>query len=185
MQHPGLNTLNTYKGSELGIGEALTGLRFALSLGMNRPRRTPGSRYGALQLHLSFEGQRPRPPGVSTLSFRTQPLDLRFRTLMDTDFVIIRRLVRPWRLLYPVPVRRLVRWFRTSFRPHLAMTPLCFPSLYLHQVGRGTSTLRDSVPARHANKTSAWRPKLRPPMKFQVSGPPAAPPYSRKKLTEP
>ncbi len=24
------------------------------------------------------------------LSFRTQPLDLRFRTLMDTDFVIIR-----------------------------------------------------------------------------------------------
>ena len=51
---------------------------------------------------------------------------------------------------YPVPVRRLVRLFHTSFRPHLTMTPLCFPNLHLHLVGGGTFTLLVSARARHA-----------------------------------
>ena len=78
---------------------------------------------------------------------------------------------------YPVSVRRLVRLFHTSSRPHLAVTPLCFPSLHLHQVGGGTFTLLVSARARHApsvepkvrkNKTSAWRPKLRPQAASQM-----------------
>jgi len=40
-----------------------------------------------------------RPPGVSTHTFGTQPLDLRCRYLMDMDFVISCSLVPPSRLL--------------------------------------------------------------------------------------
>jgi hypothetical protein len=39
--------------------------------------------------------------------------------------------------LYPVPVRRLVSLFHASFRPHFAVAPLRFPTLLLHQDGRG------------------------------------------------
>ena len=56
-------------------------------------------------------------------------------------------------------------------------SPLCFPSLHLHQVGGGTFTLLVSARARHApsvepkarkNRTSAWRPKLRPQAASQM-----------------
>lgn len=50
----------------------------------------------------------------------------------------------------PVPVRRLIALLHASFRPHLAVTPLRFATLHLHQVGRGTSTLQVSRHARHA-----------------------------------
>ena len=39
----------------------------------------------------------------------------------------------------PVSVRQVAVLLRTSFRPHLAVTPLCFATLHLHQVGRGLS----------------------------------------------
>ena len=98
---------------------------------------------------------------------------------------------------YPVSVRRLVRLFHTSSRPHLAVTPLCFPSLHLHQVGGGTFTLLVSARARHApsvepkarkNKTSAWRPKLRPQaasqMMFQLRPVPSSWIVQGRTLTE-
>src|SRR5262249_46050666 len=41
---------------------------------------------------------------------------------------------------YPVSVRQVAVLLRTAFRPHLTVTPLCFASLHLHQVGQGTFT---------------------------------------------
>ena len=114
------------------------------------PLRTSGLRYGTFRFHRSFEGRQPRSPGVSDAVF---PYTTAGFTLPVVDGYGLRylRLTRPALAPhYPVPVRRLVRLFHTSFRPHLTMTPLCFSSLHLHQVGRGTSTLLDSVHARHA-----------------------------------
>lgn len=44
--------------------------------------------------------------------------------------------------LYPVPIRRLVPLLHASFRPYLAISPLRFATLHLHQAGRGLSPPR-------------------------------------------
>ena len=44
-----------------------------------------------------------------------------------------------FRASYPVFVHRLARLLHASFRPHLAVTPLRFATLHLHQVGGGLS----------------------------------------------
>ena len=53
-----------------------------------------------------------------------------------------------------VSVRRLARVFHASFRHHLTMMPVCFASLHLHQVGRGTYTLLVYEHARHTSTTT-------------------------------
>src|SRR6516225_12269455 len=46
---------------------------------------------------------------------------------MELDFAIPCPLVRP-RMPYPISVRQVAALLHTSFRRHLAMTPLCFAS---------------------------------------------------------
>ena len=68
-----------------------------------------------------------RPPQVSSIAFTAPPPDLQPWPLMEPDFAIRCPLVRP-RMPNLVSVRQVAALLRTSFRRHLAMTPLCFAS---------------------------------------------------------
>src|SRR5215470_14397690 len=63
-------------------------------------------------------------PGKFDRLHRILP-DLQLWPLMDVDFAIRRPLVRP-EMPHPVSVRQVAVLLRTSFRRHLAGTPLCF-----------------------------------------------------------
>ena len=65
-----------------------------------------------------------RPPQVSSIAFTAPPPDLQPWPLMEPDFAIRCPLVRP-RMPNLVSVRQVAALLRTSFRRHLAMTPLC------------------------------------------------------------
>src|SRR3954453_8468195 len=67
-----------------------------------------------------------RPPQVSSIAFPAHLPDLQLWPLMDLDFAIRCPLVRPRDASYPVSVRQVAALLHTAFRPHLAMTPLCF-----------------------------------------------------------
>src|SRR5207244_13041149 len=67
-----------------------------------------------------------RPPEVRPTAFTARPPDLPPRSLLAADFPIIGSLVRPGRPLYPVLVHRAAALLHTSFRRHLAITPLRF-----------------------------------------------------------
>src|SRR5208337_5677168 len=61
-------------------------------------------------------------------------------TLRSLDGYGLCRLLptRPARLASdPISLRQVAVLLRPSFRPHLAVTPLGFATLHLHQVGRG------------------------------------------------
>src|SRR5262249_5525439 len=79
--------------------------------------------YGALSL---VAETRRRPPEVRSTAFTARPPDLPPRSLMTSDFAIMRSLVRPGRPLYPVLVHRVAALLHASFGPHLAATPLRF-----------------------------------------------------------
>src|SRR5215813_9902529 len=68
-----------------------------------------------------------RPPQVSSIAFTAPPPDLQPLPLMEPDFAIRCPLVRP-RMPNLVSVRQVAALLHTSFRRHLAMTPLCFAS---------------------------------------------------------
>ena len=80
-----------------------------------------------------------RSPVISSTAFHAQPPDLPPVSLMDTGFAIIGSLARHRRPHHPVLVHRLACLLHASFRPHLAVTPLRFATLHLHQVGTGLS----------------------------------------------
>src|SRR6266446_8646043 len=54
-------------------------------------------------------------------------------------FAITCSLARHRRPHHPILVHRPVSLLHASFRPHLAVTPLRFATLHLHQVGTGLS----------------------------------------------
>ncbi len=68
---------------------------------------------------------------------------------MNIGFVVDRRLAGLNPASNPVPVRQLASLLHTSFRQGLTALPLCFTSLHLHPVGRGTHTSEVSRYARH------------------------------------
>ena len=74
----------------------------------------------------SKSGTGRRPPQVSSIAFPAHLPDLHLWPLMDLDFAIRCPLVRPRDASYPVSVRQVAALLHTAFRPHLAMTPLCF-----------------------------------------------------------
>ena len=80
-----------------------------------------------------------RSPAISSTAFDTRPLDLPPVPLMDMGFAVTCQLARHPRPLHPVLVHRPVSLLHASFGPHLAMTPLRFATLHLHQLGRGLS----------------------------------------------
>jgi hypothetical protein len=90
-----------------------------------------------------------RPPGVNRLTFDAQLLEF---TRDKLDGYRLRRRSSTRRLnpaSNPVSVRQLAPLLHTSFRQALAGLPLCFASLHLHQVGKGTRTPQVSRYARH------------------------------------
>lgn len=80
-----------------------------------------------------------RSPAIRSTPFHARPPDLPPVPLMDMGFPIVCSLARHRRPLYPVFVHRPACLLYASFRPHLAITPLRFATLHLHQVGRGLS----------------------------------------------
>ncbi len=91
-----------------------------------------------------------RSPEISSTAFDTRPPDLPPVPLMDMGFAVTCQLARHRRPPHPVLVHRPVSLLHASFRPHLAVTPLRFTTLHLHQVGTGLSP----VAAEHARRTS-------------------------------
>ena len=91
-----------------------------------------------------------RSPEISSTAFDTRPPDLPPAPLMDMGFAITCSLARHRRPHPPVLVHRPVSLLHASFGPHLAMTPLRFATLHLHQVGTGLSPLA----AEHARRTT-------------------------------
>ncbi len=90
-----------------------------------------------------------RSPEISSTAFDTRPPDLPPVPLMDMGFAVTCQLARHRRPPHPVLVHRPVSLLHASFRPHLAVTPLRFTTLHLHQVGTGLSP----VAAEHARRT--------------------------------
>jgi len=80
-----------------------------------------------------------RPPVISSTAFYARPPDLPPVPLMDMGFAIVCSLARHRRPLHPILVHRPACLLHASFGPHLAVTPLRFATLHLHQVGRGLS----------------------------------------------
>jgi len=80
-----------------------------------------------------------RSPAISSTAVHARPPDLPPVPLMDMGFPIVCSLARHRRPLHPVLVHRPACLLYASSRPHLAMTPLRFATLHLHQVGRGLS----------------------------------------------
>ena len=80
-----------------------------------------------------------RSPAISSTAFHAPPPDLPPVSLMDMGFAISCLLARHRRPHHPVLVHRHACLLHASFRPHLAVTPLRFATLHLHQVGRGLS----------------------------------------------
>jgi hypothetical protein len=80
-----------------------------------------------------------RSPVISSTAFHARPPDLPPVPLMDMGFAILCSLARHRRPIHPVFVHRPACLLYASFRPHLAVTPLRFAILHLHQVGRGLS----------------------------------------------
>ena len=80
-----------------------------------------------------------RSPAISSTAFHARPPDLPPVPLRDMGFTIVCLLARHRRPLYPVLVHRPACLLHASFGPHLAMTPLRFATLHLHQVGTGLS----------------------------------------------
>ena len=80
-----------------------------------------------------------RSPVISSTAFHARPPDLPPVPLMDMGFPIVGSLARHRRPLHPVLVHRPACLLYASSRPRLAMTPLRFATLHLHQVGRGLS----------------------------------------------
>src|SRR5229473_7966591 len=72
---------------------------------------------------------------VSSIAFSTQPPDLRFAPLMDTDFAIRCPLVRRWRLVsgFCSSARTFVPRFLQT--PPRGDSPCASLTLHLHQVG--------------------------------------------------
>jgi hypothetical protein len=115
-------------------------------------------------LSLEFETCN-RSPAISLTAFDTRPPDLPPAPLMDTDFAIICSLVRRRR-----PQIRFLSigpylCLHAPFRPHLAVTPLRFATLHLHQVGTGLSPASCQTCA--AYKKKAW-PEATPISRCQV-----------------
>ncbi len=96
-----------------------------------------------------------RSPEISSTAFDTRPPDLPPVPLMDMGFAVTCQLARHRRPPHPVLVHRPVSLLHASFRPHLAVTPLRFTTLHLHQVGTGLSP----VAAEHARRTNK-RPRF-------------------------
>src|SRR5436853_2970039 len=91
------------------------------------PLLTSALRSGRLTpISVSNPRHRRRSPEVRPTAFTARPPDLPPRSLMAADFAIIGSLVRPGRPLYPVLVHRAAALLHTSFRRHLAITPLRF-----------------------------------------------------------
>ena len=80
-----------------------------------------------------------RSPVISSTAFHARLPDLPPVPLMDMGFPIVCSLARHRRPLHPVLVHQPACLLHASFGPHLAMTPLRFATLHLHQVGTGLS----------------------------------------------
>jgi len=82
---------------------------------------------------------RSRSPAISSTAFYARPPDLPPAPLMDMGFPIVCSLARRRRPLHPVLVHRPAYLLYASSGLHLAVMPLRFATLHLHQVGRGLS----------------------------------------------
>jgi len=96
-----------------------------------------------------------RSPEISSTAFDTRPPDLPPAPLMDMGFAVTCQLARDRRPHHPVLVHRPVALLHASFGHHLAVTPLRFTTLHLHQVGTGLLP----VAAEHARHTNQ-KPRL-------------------------
>jgi hypothetical protein len=81
---------------------------------------------------------------------------------MDMGFAVTCQLARHRRPHHPVLVHRPLSLLHACFGPHLAVTPLRFATLHLHQVGTGLTP----VAAEHARRTKKKRGKI-PRFAFQ------------------
>src|ERR1700728_4332715 len=76
-------------------------------------------------------------PAISSTAFDTRPPDLPPASLMDTDFLVLRQLVRRrWPLIRFLYIGPCLCSTLPS-EPHLGVMPLRFATLHLHQVGTG------------------------------------------------
>jgi len=80
-----------------------------------------------------------RSPEIGSTAVHARPPDLPPVPLMDMGFPILCSLARHCRPPHPVLVHRPACLLYASSRPHLAVTPLRFATLHLHQIGRGLS----------------------------------------------